>query len=158
MQDPRLLTSREFLGASLAHNGIPGMARTSAPEVPNMYSGPDAQVGMNHQPISQTRLKAQNFNQNASTAVTGAQANAVQQTRRDQLVADNQAYRTQQVFSNYMEDVLAETGSEAIRAMGNQTPIESKKFRTDIATQKAMTMGINPNLILNALEQNRYMA
>ena len=33
------------------------MARTSAPEVPNMYSGPDAQVGMNHQPISQNRLK-----------------------------------------------------------------------------------------------------
>ena len=54
MQDPRLLTSREFLGASLAHNGIPSMARTSAPEVPNMYSGPDAQVGMN--PVSYTHL------------------------------------------------------------------------------------------------------
>tara|TARA_S200002703_G_scaffold81751_1_gene70484 strand:- start:187 stop:663 length:477 start_codon:yes stop_codon:yes gene_type:complete len=158
MQDPRLLTSREFLGASLEHNGIPGMARTSAPEVPNMYSGPDAQVGMNHQPTSQNRLKEQSFKQNASTAVAGAQANAVQQTRRDQLVADNQAHRTQQVFTNYLQDVLSKTGGDAIMEIGSQTPIENKKFRTDVATQKAMTMGINPNLILNALEQNRHMA
>lgn len=158
MNHSRFLDSRETLGASLMHNGIPGMARTSAPEVPNMYSGPDAQVGMNHQPISQNRLKRQNFNQNASTAVFGAQANAVQQTRRDQLVADNQAHRTQQVFTDYLQDVLSQTGGAAIMEIGSQTPIESKKFRTDIATQKAMTVGINPNLILNALEQNRYMA
>ena len=62
MNDPRFLTSRETLGASLQHNGIPGMARTSAPEVPNMYSGPDAQVALNNQPVSQERLRAQSSN------------------------------------------------------------------------------------------------
>ena len=158
MNDPRFLTSRETLGASLVHNGIPGMARTSAPEVPNMYSGPDAQVALNNQPASQGRLQQQNQLQNASTAISGAQANAVQQVRRDQAVNDTQAYRAQQGLQQYVENVVAHTGGDAIAAIGNKTGVEAKKFRTDIATQKAMTMGINPNLILNALEQNRYMA
>ena len=158
MYDSRFLSARETLGASLQHNGIPGMARTSAPEVPNMYSGPDAQVALNNQPVSQERLKRQNFQQNASTAISGAQANAIQQTRRDQLVADNKANRTQQVYNSYLQDVLAHTGSDAIRDIGNKTGIEAVKFRTDIATNKAMSMGINPNLVLNALNQNQYMA
>lgn len=158
MYDSRFLSARETLGASLQHNGIPGMARTSAPEVPNMYSGPDAQVALNNQPVSQERLKRQNFQQNASTAISGAQANAIQQTRRDQLVADNKANRTQQVYSTYLQDVLAHTGSDAIRQIGDKTDIEAMKFRTDIATNKAMSMGINPNLVLNALNQNQYMA
>ena len=158
MHDSRFLTARETLGASLEHNGIPGMARTSAPEVPNMYSGPDAQVALNNQPASQGRLEMQNFQQNASTAISGAQANAVQQTRRDQLVADNQQNRTQQLYNTYLQDVLQHTGSDAIKQIGDQNEIDAKKFRTDIATQKAMSMGINPNLVLNALNQNQYMA
>lgn len=157
MNDPRFLTSRETLGASLQHNGIPGMARTSAPEVPNMYSGPDAQVALNNQPVSQERLRAQNFQQNAGTAISGAQANAIQQTRRDQLVADNKLNRTQQMYNTYLQDVLQHTGSDAIKQIGNQNQIEAQKFRTDIATNKAMSMGINPNLVLNALQQNQYM-
>lgn len=157
MYDSRFLTARETLGASLEHNGIPGMARTSAPEVPNMYSGPDAQVALNNQPASQGRLEMQNFQQNASTAISGAQANAVQQTRRDQLVADNQENRTQQLYNTYLQDVLQHTGSDAIKQIGDQNEIDAKKFRTDIATQKAMSMGINPNLVLNALNQNQYM-
>ena len=157
MNDPRFLTSRETLGASLQHNGIPGMARTSAPEVPNMYSGPDAQVALNNQPVSHERLRAQNFQQNAGTAISGAQANAIQQTRRDQLVADNKLNRTQQMYNTYLQDVLQHTGSDAIQQIGNQSQIEAQKFRTDIATNKAMSMGINPNLVLNALQQNQYM-
>lgn len=158
MYDSRFLTARETLGASLEHNGIPGMARTSAPEVPNMYSGPDAQVALNNQPVSQARLKMQNMQQNAGTAISGAQANAVQQTRRDQLVADNQQNRAAEGLNSYLMDVIAHTGGDAIRQIGSQTEIESKKFRADIATQKAMSMGINPNLVLNALNQNQYMA
>lgn len=158
MYDSRFLTARETLGASLEHNGIPGMARTSAPEVPNMYSGPDAQVALNNQPASQGRLKMQNFQQNASTAISGAQANAVQQTRRDQLVAENQQNRANQTFNDYLMDVIAHTGGDAIRQIGDKNKIDAKKFRADIATQKAMSMGINPNLVLNALNQNQYMA
>ena len=39
----------------------------------------------------------------------------------------------------------------ATAALGSQTPIEAKKLRNDVATQKAMTMGVNPDLVQSQL-------
>jgi hypothetical protein len=46
--------------------------------------------------------------------------------------------------------------SPATLAMGNMSPPDAERFRSDIATGKAMTMGINPDLIQNQVGEQRY--
>ena len=137
--------------------GLSGMSRTSANPGPNMFdSGPSSKVGVNNQPFNNARLQEQNILQNTLPAATQANAQARRNYDKEQLVLDNAEYKTAQFREQRKGEVMMVLGSPATLAMGNMSPPEEAQFRQTIATGKAMAMGINPDLVQNAVAARRY--
>ena len=146
--------AEESLGQTSAMRGLGGMERTAAPKGPNMFDGgPASKVQANTQPYNNARMMEQNIQQNTSAAIPQAASQAVQQGRKMQLVGDNQEYKANQMLEERKSEILSVMNAPATAAMGNMTPPEMEKFRSDIATGKAMAMGLNPDLAQNALGQ-----
>ena len=146
--------AEESLGMSSAMRGLGGMERTAAPKGPNMFdTGAASKVQVNTQPFNNSRLMQQNIQQNTTAAIPQAASEAIQQTRKMQLVQDNQEYKANQMLEERKSEILSVMNSPATAALGSMTPPEMQKFRNDIATSKAMAMGVNPDLAQNALGQ-----
>ena len=149
--------AEETLGESSAQRGLQGMERTSAPKGPNMFdSGASSKVGVNNQPFNNARMKQQNIIQNTIPAASQANVDAVNQMRKQQLVVDNANYKSNAFAEEYKGQVMMVLGSPATLAMGNMSPPEEAAFRQDIATGKAMAMGVNPDLVQNEVSARRY--
>jgi hypothetical protein len=119
-------------------------------------SGPASKVSVNTQPFNNSRLMEQNIQQNTTAAIPQAGADAIQQERKMQLVGDNQEYKANQLLEERKSEILSVMQAPATLAMGNMSPPDMAKFRQDIATSKAMAMGINPDLIQNQVGEQRY--
>ena len=133
------------------------MERTAAPKGPNMFdSGPASKVAANTQPYNNERLLQQNILQNTTAAAGQANADAVNQSRKMQLVQDNADYKANQMLEERKSEILSVIGAPATLAMGNMSPPEQAKFRQDIATGKAMSMGVNPDLVAEQVSVRRY--
>ena len=149
--------AEESLPMSSMGRGQGGMQRTSAPLGPNMYDqGAASKVGVNTQPYNNERLLQQNVLQNTTAAAPQANANAVQQARKGQLVEDNAEYKANAMLEERKSEILTVLGAPATLAMGNMSPPEQAKFRQDIATGKAMSMGVNPDLVAEQVSVRRY--
>ena len=149
--------AEESLGASSAMRGLGGMERTAAPKGPNMFDGgPASKVQVNTPPFNNARLMEQNIQQNTSAAIPQAGAEAIQQTRKMQLVGDNQEYTATQMLEARKSEILSVMNAPATLAMGNMSPPQLEQFRSDIATGKAMAMGVNPDLAQNRISEQRY--
>ena len=149
--------AEESLHNSDVARGIEGMERTSAPLGPNMFDGgPASKVTANTQPFNNSRMMLQNVQQNTIAATQQAQSNAVQQTRKMNLVGDNQEYKANQLLEERKSEILSVMNAPATLAMGNMSPPQQEKFRSDIATGKAMAMGLNPDLAQNQIATRRY--
>lgn len=149
--------AEETLGMSLAQQGQSGLQRTSAPLGPNMMdSGPASKVQINTQPFNNSRLQEQNIQQNMGSAMTQAAANAVQDTRKMGLVEDNKNYMANQMLEARKSEILSVMNAPATLAMGNMSPPDMAKFRQDIATGKAMAMGVNPDIVQNQMSSQMY--
>ena len=98
----------------------------------------------------------QNILQNTSAAAPQAQANAVQQSRKMNLVEDNAEYKANQMLEGRKSEILSVMNAPATLAMGNMSPTEMEQFRSDIATGKAMAMGVNPDLVQNQMSEQQY--
>ena len=150
--------AEESLGASSAMRGLGGMERTAAPKGPNMFdSGPASKVQVNTQPFNNMRLMEQNVQQNTTAAIPQAGAEAIQQGRKMQLVNDNQEYKANALLEQRKSEVMSVMNTPATLAMGNMNDAEMESFRNDIATGKAMAMGVNPDLAQNNVAEQRYM-
>ena len=146
-----------MLSASSAGRGLDGMQRTAAPLGPNMFdSGPASKVQANTQPFNNSRLREQTILQNTTSAASQASVDAVNDLRKKQLVMDNQDYKVNQFRETYKENVLDAMDAKAIKAMGQMSPIEEKAHRANIASTKAATMGMNPDLMQNALNNQNF--
>ena len=157
MQATPFTVAEESLGASSAMQGIGGMERTAAPKGPNMFdSGAASKVQVNTQPFNNERLLEQNIMQNTASAAQQANSNAVQQVRKQQLVQDNAEYKAQAMLQQRTGEVLSVMGAPATLAMGNMSPPQAEKLRSDVAVQKAMTMGVAPELVQEQLSARRY--
>lgn len=149
--------AEESLAASSAMRGQGGMQRTSAPMGPNMFDGgPASKVQVNTQPYNNARMMEQNIEQNTAAAIPQAASSAVQQGRKMQLVGDNQEYKANQMLEERKSEILSVMNAPATLAMGNMSPPQMEQFRSDIATGKAMAMGINPDLVQNEISTGRY--
>ena len=149
--------AEESLGASSAMRGLGGMERTAAPKGPNMFDGgPASKVGVNTQPFNNARLMQQNIEQNTTAAIPQAASEAVQQGRKMQLVNDNQEYKANALLDQRKSEILSVMNAPATLAMGNMSPPQLEQFRSDIATGKAMAMGVNPDLVQNQVSEQRY--
>jgi hypothetical protein len=142
---------------SLRNTSPGGMSRTSAPLGPNMYdSGPASKVQENTQDYNNSRMMEQNISQNTTAAMSQAGANAQQGMRKQQLVMNNEEYKANQLLEQRKGEILSVMNSPATLAMGNMSPPQMEQFRSDIATGKAMAMGINPDLVQNQIGEQRY--
>ena len=72
------------------------------------------------------------------------------------LVTDNQEYKANQMLEQRKSEVMSVMNTPATLAMGNMSPPQMEQFRSDIATGKAMAMGINPDLAQNKIAEQRY--
>jgi hypothetical protein len=151
--------AEETLQNASMQRGQGGMTRTSAPLGPNMMdSGPASKVGMTdgaQQYFDQLRM-GQSVQQNTISAASQAGANAVQGMRKQQLVADNQNYKANALLEQRKSEILSVGNNPATLAMGNMSPPDQEVFRSHIATGKAMSMGVNPDLAQNQIGEMRY--
>ena len=132
---------------SLSMTSPPAMERTAAPKGPNMFdSGPASKVTENTQGYNNMRMGQQSALQNTGTAANQAGANAMQEQNKLGLVQDNQKYQANRFMTDRKEIMMEVIGSPATEMIGRQNENERTKFRHDIATGKAMAMGVNPDL------------
>ena len=149
--------AEESLGESSAMRGLGQMERTNAPKGPNMFdSGAASKVQVNSQPYNNDRLRQQNILQNTAAAAPQANVAAVQQSRKLQLVQDNADYEANKFREERKGEVMSVLGSPATLAMGNMSGPDEAAFRQDIATGKAMVMGVSPDLVQNQVAARRY--
>jgi hypothetical protein len=149
--------AEESLAASSAMRGQNGMQRTSAPMGPNMFDGgPASKVQLNTQPYNNSRMQEQGIMQNTAAAIPQAGADAIQQSRKMQLVGDNQEYKASQMLEERKSEILSVMNAPATLAMGNMSGPDMERFRSDIAVSKAQAMGVNPDLVQNQIGEQRY--
>ena len=132
---------------TLGMTSPPGMERTAAPKGPNMFdSGPASKVSENTQGFNNMRMAQQSVLQNTGTAASQAGANAYQQQNKMGLVGDNQKYQAEKFMNDRKVLMMEAIGAPATSQMGQMGDAEKRSFRHNIATGKAMSMGVNPDL------------
>ena len=136
-----------MLPASNERRGQDGMNRTSSPPGPNLFDqGGASKPNVNTQPYNNERLAAQNQMIRQSDAVSQAQASAVQDVRKQQLLSDNAEYKSAAFANERKAEVMEVLGSPATQYMSQMGDVEGEAFRKNIAVGKAMAVGINPDL------------
>ena len=146
--------AQESLGQSSAMRGLDGMQRTAAPLGPNMMdSGPASKVGENTQSFNNARMQQQNILQNTVAAAPQAGADARQQRNKQRWVEAN---AEQAFLRGRMEEVTSVMETPALDTLGGMSDTESEAFRRNVATGKAMGMGVNPDIVLNNMQGQGY--
>ena len=147
--------AQESLGQSSAMRGLDGMQRTAAPLGPNMMdSGPASKVGENTQGFNNARMQQQNILQNTVAAAPQAGADAKQQMNKQLLVESN---AEQAFLRDRLKEVTSVMETPALDTMGGMSDTEGAAFRQNIATGKAMGMGVNPDIVLNNMQGQQYV-
>ena len=147
--------AQESLGQSTAMRGLDGMQRTAAPLGPNMMdSGPASKVGENTQGFNNARMQQQNILQNTVAAAPQAGADAKQQMNKQLLVESN---AEQAFLRDRLKEVTSVMDTPAVDTMGGMSDTEGAAFRQNIATGKAMGMGVNPDIVLNNMPGQQYI-
>ena len=152
--------AEEMVANASAQKGQGGMTRTSAPLGPQAMAAPspytDVRSADQAQAYNNSRMMEQNVNQNTFSASQQAGVNAKRSVQKQQLAMDNQEYKANALLTQRTGEVLSMMNSPATLAMGNMSPPQMAAFRADIATGKAMAMGINPDLVMNQVNEQRY--
>ena len=147
--------AEESLGQSSHMRGLDGMQRTAAPLGPNMMdSGPASKVGENTQGFNNNRMQQQNILQNTVAAAPQAGADAKQQMNKQLLVESN---AEQTFLRDRLKEVTSVMDTPALDTMGGMSDTEGAAFRQNIATGKAMGMGVNPDIVLNNMQGQQYV-
>ena len=139
--------SEMMLPQSSSMRGLQGMNRTAAPPGPNSYDqGGASKAAVNTQPYNNERLAAQNMMIRQGDAVSQAQASAVDSTKKQQLLQDNQEFKAASFANERKSEVMEVMGSPATQYMAQMGDVEGEAFRKNIMTSKAMAVGVNPDL------------
>ena len=141
-----------MLPQSSSMRGLDGMNRTSAPPGPNAYDGGgSSKPSVNTQPYNNERLAAQNMMVRQEDALPQAQSANVQAFRKQNLVQANDEYKDVNFRERRKAEVMEVLGSPATQYMSQMDDIEHKAVRNSIATGKAMSVGMNPDLVQNQM-------
>ena len=144
--------AEQMLPQSSAMRGLEGMNRTSAPPGPNAFDmGGSSKPSVNTQPYNNERLAEQNMMVRQSDALSQAQSAGLQGQRKQQLVQDNEEYKAASFANERKAEVMEVLGSPATQYMSQMDDIEGAAVRNSIATGKAMSVGVNPDLVQNQM-------
>lgn len=138
--------AEETLRLSEAQRQQPGMGRTAAPVGPNLQDGGAmSKPSVNSQPYNNARLMGQNQQQNMSTAVPGAQANAIGQVRKQNAELSNAEHKAIEQKNRTVAEILyANDGGNATFQLG--LPDVAERIGQHVAEQRMMANGINPQV------------
>jgi hypothetical protein len=144
--------AEQMLPQSSAMRGLEGMNRTSAPPGPNAFDlGGSSKPSVNTQPYNNERLAEQNMMVRQSDALSQAQSAGLQGQRKQQLVQDNEEYKAASFANERKAEVMEVLGSPATQYMSQMDDIEGAAVRNSIAVGKAMSVGMNPDLVQNQI-------
>ena len=144
--------AEQMLPQSSAMRGLEGMNRTSAPPGPNAFDlGGSSKPSVNTQPYNNERLAEQNMMVRQSDALSQAQSAGLQGQRKQQLVQDNEEYQAASFANERKAEVMEVLGSPATQYMSQMDDIEGAAVRNSIAVGKAMSVGMNPDLVQNQM-------
>ncbi len=138
--------AEETLRLSESQRQQPGMGRTAAPVGPNLQDGGAmSKPSVNSQPYNNARLMGQNQQQNMSTAVPGAQANAIGQVRKQNAELSNAEHKAIEQKNRTVAEILyANDGGNATFQLG--LPDVAERIGQHVAEQRLMANGINPQV------------
>ena len=147
--------AEEALRLAEIGKGQEGMSRTAAPIGPNLQdSGGMSKPTVNSQPFNNMRLMQQNMSENAKAAVPQTQAAAVGQVRAGVAELSDQENKAVQFKNERVAQMLyANDGGTATFRMA--IPEVAAKVAQDVATQKVMAAGMNPQIPFTS---NRFAA
>ena len=144
--------AEQMLPQSSVMRGLEGMNRTSAPPGPNAFDlGGSSKPSVNTQPYNNERLAEQNMMVRQSDALSQAQSAGLQGQRKQQLVQDNEEYKAASFANERKAEVMEVLGSPATQYMSQMDDIEGAAVRNSIAVGKAMSVGMNPDLVQNQM-------
>jgi hypothetical protein len=151
--------AQETLGMSSMQRGLGGMNSPVRPG-PNLYDqGGASKPSVNTQPYNNQRLAEQNTLQNVGSAAPQAATNAMGQVRSQTAAQSDQEAKAQLFAAERMSEALyANQSGTALMKMNAimQSP-EKAKFMNGIATGKAMSAGMSPDLGGEVATKNQYM-
>tara|TARA_B110000003_G_C16290004_1_gene394531 strand:- start:3 stop:479 length:477 start_codon:yes stop_codon:yes gene_type:complete len=151
--------AQETLGMSSMQRGLGGMTSPVRPG-PNAYDqGGASKPSVNTQPYNNQRLAEQNTLQNITSAAPQAGANAMGQARSQAAAQSDQEAKAQLFAAERMSEALyANQSGTALMQMNAvmQSP-EKAKFLNGVATGKAMSAGMSPDLGGEVATKNQYM-
>ena len=140
--------SEQMLGAASQGRGLSGMVSPVRPG-PNAYDqGGASKPSVNTQPFNNERLAMQNAAQNVMSSSPQQVANAMGQTRAMGAEQTDAQAKAQQLVTQRMSEALYanESGSALMRLNSVMQSPDRAKFMNDIATGKAMALGLDPAL------------
>ena len=150
--------AEETLGQSSMQRNLPGMVSKVQPG-PNMFdAGASSKPGVNSQISNNERLSLQETSRNIESA--GPQANvaaARDVNKRVQQDSDAQSRLNRRIGEIVMANIEMQGGSSALMRLGTQNNIERDATMANIASGKAMAMGLNPELGAEAAQKARYV-
>ena len=151
--------AQETLGMSSMQRGLGGMTSPVRPG-PNAYDqGGASKPSVNTQPFNNQRLSEQNQLQNIGSAAPQAATNAMGQVR-SQTASQSDAESKAQLFaSERMSEALYanQSGTALMRLNSVMQSPEKAKFLNGVATGKAISAGMSPDLGGEVATKNQYM-
>ena len=150
--------AEETLGQSSMQRNLPGMVSKVQPG-PNMFdAGASSKPGVNSQISNNERLSLQETSRNIESAAPQANVAAARRVSGDVDTQANAENKAQQFAAQRMSEVLyANDSGSALMRMSSLNDIETEKLRNDVATGKAMAMGLNPDLGGEVATKARYV-
>ena len=151
--------AEQTLGQSSMQRNLPGMVSKVQPG-PNMFDqGASSKPGVNSQIYNNERLKGQEMSRNIESAGPQANVNAARDVGKQTIDQSDAESKAQQFASQRMSEVLYanDSGSALMRLNAEMQSPDKDKFLNGVATGKAVSAGMNPDLGAHTAEQARYI-
>ena len=151
--------AEETLGQSSVQRNLPGMVSKVQPG-PNMFdAGASSKPSVNSQLSNNERLKMQEMSRNIESAGPQANVGAAREVGKQIIGQSDAESKAQSFASQRMSEVLYanDSGSALMRLNSTMQSPDKDKFLSDIATGKAMSAGLNPDLGQEAAMKARYV-
>ena len=150
--------AEQTLGQSSMQRNLPGMVSKTQPG-PNMFDGgASSKPGVNSQISNNERLKMQEMSRNIESAGPQANVAAARQVGQQVDGASDAENKAQTFAAQRMSEVLyANDSGSALMKLSSMDGVEQAKLRNDVATGKALAMGLNPDLGADAAQRARYV-
>ena len=152
--------SEETLGMSSMQRGLPGMVSKVQPGPNSFDGGASSKPSVNAQPYNNERLKGQEMSRNTESAAPQAAADATRQVGKQINAKSDADFKAQNNLSTTLAEILFanESGAKIMELNSVMQSPEKDRYIQGLATGKASTAGLNPDLGAQSAEASRYIA